>query len=84
MDTNLILFSIVTLSFYNVVLKQSPHKLLLLFWVSLFTYLGFVLIYLFQTIVLQHDLSALRQLSLIMYLMIYHSMSRFYVLSLSQ
>jgi drug/metabolite transporter (DMT)-like permease len=62
LDTNLILFSIVTLSFYNVVLKRSPHKLLLLFWVSLFTYLGFVLIYLFQTIVLQHDLSALRQL----------------------
>jgi uncharacterized membrane protein len=62
LDTNLILFSIVTLSFYNVVLKRSPHKLLLLFWVSLFTYLGFVCIYLFQTIVLQHDLNALHEL----------------------
>jgi drug/metabolite transporter (DMT)-like permease len=62
LDTNLILFSIVTLSFYNVVLKRSPHKLLLLFWVSLFTYLGFVCIYLFQTIVLQHELSALHAL----------------------
>jgi Trk-type K+ transport system membrane component len=62
LDINLILFSIVTLSVYNIVLKRSAHKLILLFWVSLFTYLGFVGIYLFQTIVLQHDLSALHQL----------------------
>jgi hypothetical protein len=62
LDTNLILFSIVTLSFYNVLLKKVPQKLLLLFWVSSFSYLGFVGIYLFRTLVLQHDISAIHEL----------------------
>jgi drug/metabolite transporter (DMT)-like permease len=62
LDANLILFSIVSLSFYNVLLKQASQKLLLLFWVSLFTYIGFINIYLFQTIALQHDLSSVQEL----------------------
>ena len=62
MDTSLILFSIVSLSLYNVALKRYPHKLLLLFWVSIFTYLGFILIYLFETLILQHDINARREL----------------------
>jgi drug/metabolite transporter (DMT)-like permease len=64
LDANLILFSIVSLSFYNVLLKQASQKLLLLFWVSAFTYIGFVIIYLFQAIALEHDLSAVRELIL--------------------
>jgi uncharacterized membrane protein len=48
-----IFFSIVSLSFYNVLLKQTSQKLLLLFWVSAFTYIGFIITYLFQTIALQ-------------------------------
>jgi drug/metabolite transporter (DMT)-like permease len=64
LDTSLILFSIVMLSCYNVLLKKFPQKLLLLFWVSSFSYLGFIGIYLFRSLVLQHDLSAIQELIL--------------------
>ena len=64
MDANLILFSIVILSCYNVLLKKFPQKLLLLFWVNSFSYLGFIGIYLFRSLVLQHDLGALQELIL--------------------
>jgi hypothetical protein len=60
--TNLILFSIVTLSIYNVLLKRFPPKLILLFWVNLLSYLGFVAIYFFRSAILQHDLQALQEL----------------------
>jgi hypothetical protein len=59
LDTTLILFSIVTLRLYNVALKKHSHKLLRLFWVSLFTYLGFILIYLFETLILKNDINAI-------------------------
>ena len=62
MGTYLILFSIVTLSLYNVLLKQFSQKLLLLFWVSFFSYIGFVAIYLFQSLILQHDHHAIYEL----------------------
>jgi len=60
--TNLILFSILTLSLYNVVLKRFPQKLLPLFWVNLLSYLGFVAIYLFRSTILAHDVSAVQEL----------------------
>ena len=62
MGTNLILFSILTLSLYNVLLKRYPQKLLLLFWVNLLSYLGFVAIYLFRSTILAHDVSAVQEL----------------------
>jgi drug/metabolite transporter (DMT)-like permease len=62
LGTYLILFSIVTLSLYNVLLKQFSQKLLLLFWVSFFSYFGFVTIYLFQSFILQHDHHAIHEL----------------------
>jgi uncharacterized membrane protein len=60
--TKLILFSILTLSLYNVLLKRFPQKLNLLFWANLLSYLGFVAIYLFRSAILQHDLRALQEL----------------------
>jgi drug/metabolite transporter (DMT)-like permease len=62
LDTNLILFSIVILSLYNVLLKRFSQKLLLLFWVSLLSYAGFVAIYLFQAFILEHDPHAIHEL----------------------
>ena len=62
MGTHLILFSIVTLSLYNVLLKRFPQKLILLFWVSVFSYVGFVAIYLLQSIIIQHDHTAIHEL----------------------
>ena len=62
MGTHLILFSIVTLSLYNVLLKRFPQKLILLFWVSLLSYVGFVAIYLLQSIIIQHDHTAIHEL----------------------
>ena len=62
MDTNLILFSIVILSLYNVLLKRFSQKLLLLFWVSLLSYAGFAAIYLFQSFVLEHNPNAIHEL----------------------
>jgi hypothetical protein len=58
-DTNLMLFSSVTLSLYNVLLKRFPQKLLSLFWASLFPYFRFIGIYLLRTFVLQHDLNVI-------------------------
>jgi drug/metabolite transporter (DMT)-like permease len=62
LGTYLILFSIVTLSLYNVLLKRFSQKLLLLFWVSFFSYVGFVTIYLFQSLILQHDHHVIHEL----------------------
>jgi drug/metabolite transporter (DMT)-like permease len=62
LDTNLILFSIITLSFYNVLLKRFSQKLLLLFWISVFSYFGFVIIFLFQSFILEHNYSAIHEL----------------------
>jgi len=62
LGTNLILFSIVVLSFYNVLLKRFSQKLLLLFWVSLLSYVGFVIIYLFQSFILAHNANAIHEL----------------------
>jgi hypothetical protein len=48
-----ILFSIASLSFYNVLLKQASQKLLLLLGVSAFTHLCFIIISLSQTLTFQ-------------------------------
>jgi uncharacterized membrane protein len=62
LDANLIFFSIIALSFYNILLKRSSQKLLLLFWVNVFSYLGFVGIYLFKQVLFQHELHPIHQL----------------------
>jgi drug/metabolite transporter (DMT)-like permease len=62
LDTHLILFSIVILSLYNVLLKRFSQKLLLLFWVSLLSYVGFAIIYLFQSFILEHNPHPIREL----------------------
>ena len=54
-STNLILISTFALAFYNVLIKQFPDKLLLLFWINLFYSIGFIGIFFFQREVLAHD-----------------------------
>ena len=55
MDASLILISILTLCLYNILIKKFPAKLILLFLVNLFSYLGFLAIYCFEVLVLNHD-----------------------------
>ena len=55
MDASLILISILTLWLYNILIKKFPAKFILLFLVNLFSYLGFLAIYCFEVLVLNHD-----------------------------
>ncbi len=62
LDTTLIFMSILLLCLYNILLKKVPEKLILLFWVNLLSYLRFIVIYVFRTSLLNHDLHAFREL----------------------
>jgi drug/metabolite transporter (DMT)-like permease len=61
-DTGLILVSIATLGLYNVLVKEFPHKLVLLFLLNVTAYLGFLVVYFVHTRLLGHDARALREL----------------------
>jgi drug/metabolite transporter (DMT)-like permease len=62
LDANLILISILSLCFYNVLVKNFPDKLILIFWINLLSYLCFLGIYYFRVSVLNHDPKALHEL----------------------
>lgn len=62
MDANLILISILSLCFYNVLIKNFPDKLILIFWINLLSYMCFLGIYYFRVSILNHDPMALHEL----------------------
>ncbi len=54
--------SILTYSVYMVALKPVKHRILTLFWINCVAYLGYITIYFFRKLHLEHDVRALEQL----------------------
>src|SRR5215471_16327712 len=62
LDATLILVSILMICVYNVLIKKIADKLILLFLVNLFSYIGFLGIYFFRVFIMHHDLHAFHEL----------------------
>lgn len=54
--------SIITYSLYMVSLKPTQHRMLTLFWVNTFGYLGYVALYFIKKLHFEHDVRAFEQL----------------------